>query len=185
MALSATIVKIDLSISDVDHGCYEDHSLTLARHPSESDDRMMVRLIAFALRSHRLAEVDGVLSFNAGLPTPDTSDLLLADLTGRELEAIMVGQPDEKAITKAVRRAETVVLYPFGSGVEPWWRIVSPRVSGFATLTVMQLPAAQVKELGAQVTRRLAVQVTVLEGEITVTVAENDPVQLAPVMLQG
>ena len=65
MALSATIVKIDLSISDVDHGCYEDHSLTLARHPSESDDRMMVRLIAFALRSHRLAEVDGVLSFNA------------------------------------------------------------------------------------------------------------------------
>ena len=49
----------------------------------------------------------------------------------------------------------------------------------------MQLPAAQIKELGAQVTRRLAVQVTVLEGEITVTVAENDPVQLVPVMLQG
>lgn len=185
MALPATIVKIDLSISDIDHGYYEDHSLTLARHPSESDDRMMVRLIAFALRAHRLAEVDGALTFGAGLPTPETSDLLLADLTGRELEAIMVGQPDEKALTKAVRRADSVLLYPFASGVEPWWRTVAPRVSGFATLTVMQLPALRIKELGAQVTRRLAVQVTVLEGEITVTVAENDPVQLVPVMLKG
>ena len=185
MALSATIVKIDLSIADIDHSCYEDHSLTLARHPSETDDRMMVRLIAFALRSHRLAEVDSTLTFSAGLPTPDTSDLLLADLTGRELEAIMVGQPDDKTLTKAVRRAESVVLYPFGSGVDPWWRTVEPRVSGFATLTVMQLPAAQIKELGAQVNRRLAVQVTVLEGDITVTVGDNNPVQLGPVMLQG
>ena len=185
MALSATIVKIELSISDVDHGCYEEHSLTLARHPSETGARMMVRLIAFALRAHRLAEVDALLTFSAGLPTPDTSDLLLADLTGRELEAIMVGQPDEKTLTKAVRRAEAVVLYPFGTGVDPWWRTVAPRVGGFETLTVLQLPAAPIKELGAQVTRRLAVQVTVLEGEITVTVGENDPVQLVPVLLQG
>ncbi|PWD51135.1 hypothetical protein C8046_11255 [Serinibacter arcticus] len=185
MALSATIVKIELSVSDIDHGCYEDHTLTLARHPSETEDRMMVRLIAFALRAHRLAEVDASLTFSAGLPTPDTSDLLLADLTGRELEAIMVGQPDEKTVTKAVRRAESVVVHPFGTAVEQWWRTIAPRVGGFETLTVVQLPSAQIKELGAQVSRRMAVQVTVLEGEITVTVGENDPVQLVPVLLQG
>jgi uncharacterized protein YaeQ len=185
MALSATIFKIELSVSDIDHGYYEDHSLTVARHPSETDDRMMVRLLAFALRAHRLAEVDAELTFGPGLSTPDTQDLLLADLSGQTLDWIMVGQPDEKALSKAAKKAEILVLYPFSTGVDSWWRTVGPRVAGVDRLRVEQLPATAIKTLGARADRRMAVQVTVLDGAVTVAVGDHDPVELTPVLLQG
>ena len=91
MALSATVFKVELGVSDVDHGYYADHSLTVARHPSETDERMVLRLLAFGLRAHRLSDVDGELTFGAGLSTPGVPDLRLADYTGRILEWIIVG----------------------------------------------------------------------------------------------
>lgn len=179
MALSATIFKIELSVSDIDHGYYEDHSLTVARHPSETDDRMLVRLLAFALRAHRLAEVDGELTFGPGLSTPDTPDLLLADWSGLILDWIDVGQPDEKAVAKAAKRADAVVLYPFSTGVDSWWKVVGPRVASLSNLVVRQVPATAVRELAALVDRRMTVQVTVLDGETSVTVDGHDPISFA------
>jgi uncharacterized protein YaeQ len=98
VALSATVFKVELGVSDVDHGYYADHTLTVARHPSETDERMVVRLLAFGLRAHRLSDLDGELAFGAGLSTPGVPDLRLADYTGRILEWINVGQPDERAL---------------------------------------------------------------------------------------
>jgi uncharacterized protein YaeQ len=89
MALSSTIFKVELSIADVDRGYYGEHTLTLARHPSETDERLMVRLVAFA---H--AAADG-LAFGRGLSTEDEPDLVLTVLTGAIRLWIDVGLPDE------------------------------------------------------------------------------------------
>jgi hypothetical protein len=77
VALKSTIFKAVLQVADIDHGYYADHALTLARHPSETDERMMVRLAALAIHAHELVDVcrgDGTLAFSAGLSNPDDPD---------------------------------------------------------------------------------------------------------------
>lgn len=174
MALSATVFKVELGVSDIDHGYYADHALTVARHPSENDERMVVRLLAFGLRAHRLSDTDGELAFGPGLSTPGTPDLRLADYTGRILEWINVGQPDERALGKAVSQAERVLLFPFASGAATWWRTVGPKVAGMSNLSVVQIPHAPVQQLARTVDRRVSAQVMVLEGQVTMTVGGVD-----------
>lgn len=166
--------KVDLGVSDVDHGYYADHSLTVARHPSETDERMVVRLLAFGLRAHRLGDVDGELTFGPGLSTPGVPDLRLADYTGRILEWINVGQPDERVLGKAVSRADQVLLFPFAAGVATWWRTVGPKVAGLSNLSVVQVPHAPVHRLAQAVERRVSAQVMVLEGQVTMNIAGVD-----------
>lgn len=174
VALSATVFKVDLGISDVDHGYYADHALTVARHPSETDERMVVRLLAFGLRAYRLGEVDGELEFGAGLSTPGVPDVRLTDYTGRILEWINVGQPDERVLGKAAGQADEVLLFPFAAGVATWWRTVGPKVAKLPNLSVMQIPHAPVQQLAQTVDRRVSAQVMVMEGEVTMTVGGVD-----------
>ena len=174
MALSATVFKVELSVSDVDHGYYADHALTVARHPSETDERMVVRLLAFGLRAHRLSEVDGELTFGPGLSTPGVPDVQLADYTGRILEWIIVGQPDERVLGKAASKADQVLLFPFASGVATWWRTVGPKVAKLPNLSVLQMPHAAVQQLAEAVDRRVSAQVMVMEGQVTMTVGGID-----------
>lgn len=166
--------KVDLVVSDVDHGYYADHTLTVARHPSENDERMVVRLLAFGLRAHRLGEVDGDLAFGPGLSTPGVPDLRLADYTGRTLEWIDVGQPDGRALSKAASQAERVVLFPFASAAATWWRTTGPKVAGLSNLSVVKVPHEAVQQLAQSVDRRLAAQVVVIEGQVTMTVGGVD-----------
>jgi len=103
VALKSTIFKANLQLADIDHGYYVDHALTLARHPSETDERMMVRLVALAHNAHGLQSLcqgDGTLAFGAGLSDPDDPDVSLIDFTGRRRLWIEVGQPDEKPLVK-------------------------------------------------------------------------------------
>jgi uncharacterized protein YaeQ len=174
VALSATVFKVELGVSDVDHGYYADHTLTVARHPSETDERMVVRLLAFGLRAHRLSDVDGELAFGAGLSTPGVPDLRLADYTGRILEWINVGQPDERALGKAASKADQVLLFPFAAGVATWWRTVGPKVAGLPNLSVVQIPHEPVQQLAQTVDRRVAAQVMVMEGQVTMTLGGVD-----------
>lgn len=174
VALSATVFKVELSVSDVDHGYYADHTLTVARHPSETDERMVMRLLAFGLRAHRLGDVDGELTFGAGLSTPGVPDVRLADYTGRILEWINVGQPDERVLSKAAGQAEQVRLFPFAAGVATWWRTIGPKVAGLENLYVVRIPYEPVRQLAETVDRRVAVQVVVIEGQVTMTVGEVD-----------
>lgn len=183
MALSATVFKVDLGVSDVDHSYYADHALTVARHPSENDERMVMRLLAFGLRAHRLGDVDGELAFGPGLSTPGVPDLRLTDYTGRTLEWINVGQPDERALGKAAGQTEQVLLFPFASGVATWWRTVGPKVAGLANLSVIQIPHTAVQQLAQSVERRITAQVMVLEGQVTMTVGGSD-VTFTPELLQ-
>lgn len=174
VALSATVFKVELGVSDVDHGYYADHALTVARHPSETDERMVVRLLAFGLRAHRLSDVDGELAFGPGLSTPGVPDLRLADYTGRIVEWINVGQPDERALGKAAGQADQVLLFPFAAGVATWWRTLGPKVAGLPNLSVVQIPHAPVQQLAQAVERRIAAQVMVIEGQVTMTVGGVD-----------
>ena len=101
MAIKSTIFKASLSIADIDHNYYADHQFTLARHPSETDERMMIRLVAMALQAHQLQTVcggDGTLAFGAGLSNPDEPDVWLRDFTQATRLWIEVGAPEEKPI---------------------------------------------------------------------------------------
>ena len=101
MALKSTIFKAHVAIADIDHGYYADHALTLARHPSETDERMMVRLAALALQAHRLHDDcggDGTLTFGAGLSNPEDPDVSLRDFTGASRLWIEVGQPEDLSL---------------------------------------------------------------------------------------
>jgi len=97
-------------------GYYQDHALTIARHPSETEERMMVRLLAFALNA------DGTLVFGAGLSADDEPDLWCKELTGNIQTWIDVGLPDEKRIRKACGRADSVFVYSYGGrAAQLWW----------------------------------------------------------------
>ena len=115
VALKSTIFKVALQVADMERGYYADHALTIARHPSETDERMMLRVLAFALH----AGPD--LAFGKGLSTDDEPDLWQRDLTGAIGLWIDVGQPDEKLLRRACGRARQVVVYAYGRGVDLWW----------------------------------------------------------------
>ena len=137
MALKATIFKAELQIADMDRNYYHDHTLTIARHPSETDERMMVRLLAFALHA------DEALAFGQGLSTDDEPDLWLKDLTGAIECWIDVGLPDEKLIRKACGRSRKVFVYPYGGrGADIWWGQSSAKLERQDNLVVRSLSPA-------------------------------------------
>ena len=160
MALKSTIFKASLQIADMDRGYYADHSLTLARHPSETDERMMARLLAFA----RYAS-DG-LSFGKGLSDVDEPDLIERDLTGAIALWVEVGQPDDKAILKACGRAAQVVVLAFSAAASIWWRSVAKKLERARNLTVLQLGTTQSAALATLAQRNMQLQCTVQDGLI-------------------
>jgi uncharacterized protein YaeQ len=174
MALKSTIFKATLQIADIDHGYYADHALTLARHPSENDERMMVRLVALAIHAHALQDVcggDGTLAFGAGLSDPDDPDVSLTDYTGRKRLWIEVGQPEDKPLAKACSKADAVVLYAFGSAADVWWRGIGSKLARLEKLQVWRLPSEAAPALAAMAERSMQLQATVQEGALTLSSA--------------
>lgn len=161
MALKATIFKVALQIADMDRSYYADHALTIARHPSETDERMMVRLLAFAMHA------DGSLAIAKGLSTDDEPDLWQRDLTGAIDIWIDVGQPDEKRIRRACGRASQVVVYSYsGHGADIWWNQIAARIERIRNLAVFNLPAGAGLSLARLVDRSMQLQCTIQEGNI-------------------
>ena len=161
MALKATIFKAELHIIDMDRNYYQDHTITIARHPSENDERMMVRLLAFALHAHE------ALSFAEGMSTDDEPALWQKDLTGAIELWIDVGQPDEKRIRKACGRAKQVAVYSFsGHGADVWWKQIKNGLEGFKNLTVINLPAGAGQELTKLAQRTMQLQCTIQDRQI-------------------
>jgi uncharacterized protein YaeQ len=161
MALSSTIFKVDLSIADIDRGYYGEHALTIARHPSETDERLMVRLVAFA---H--AAADG-LAFGRGLSTEDEPDLVLTDLTGAIRLWIDVGLPDEKAVRRAAGRAEAVRVYAYGGrAVDVWWDRVGGKLARQERVSVVEIPRPASEALAARVDRNMRWQCTIQDGSL-------------------
>ncbi len=177
MALKATIFKARLQIADMDRGLYADHALTLARHPSETDERMMVRLLAFAL--HVPADDhDGALEFGKGLSDADEPDLIRRDLTGRIRHWIEVGQPDDKRLLRAAGRADRVCVLAYGTSTPIWWSGIAGKLARAANLDVWQVPAAQSQALAALAQRSMNLQVTVQDGLVWLGDGEQHSVEL-------
>ncbi len=169
MALKSTIFKASLQIADIDHGYYADHTFTLARHPSETDERMMIRLVALALQAHKLQSVcggDGTLGFGAGLSNVDEPDVSLVDFTGRTRLWIEVGQPEDKPLIKACGKADEVALYCFSASADIWWKTMQAKLSRPQNLSVWRVPAASSQALIALAQRSMQLQATVQEGAL-------------------
>jgi uncharacterized protein YaeQ len=172
MAIKSTIFKANLQIADIDHNYYADHALTLARHPSETDERMMVRLCALALQAHQLQDVcagDGTLAFGAGLSDVDEPDVWLRDFTGRTRLWIEVGQPEEKPLSKACSKSDAVVLYAFSQAADIWWRGMESKLARMKNLQVWRIPSATAQELVALAQRSMSMQATVQENTLTLS----------------
>jgi len=172
MALKATIFKANLSIADIDHGYYADHALTLARHPSETDERMMIRLAALALQAHTLQDIcngDSTLAFGAGLSDPDDPDASLTDFTGHKRLWIEVGQPEEKPLTKACQKADQVVVYAFNHAAEVWWKGIETKLTRLDKLQVWRIPTDGAQALAQLAQRSMQLQATIQEGVLTLS----------------
>lgn len=177
MALKSTIFKAMLQVADIDHGYYADHALTLARHPSETDQRMMVRLVALALNAHRLdseCRGDGRVTFGKGLSDPSEPDVMLVDFTGRMRVWIEVGQPDERALLKAGAQADAVIVYAYGGGAaDTWWRSVQGGLARLTKVQVWRLPVDEVRSLETLAERSMTLQATVQDGALTLSGARG------------
>ena len=174
MALKSTIFKADVQLADIDHGCYTDLPLTLARHPSETDERMMVRLAALALNAHEVQDLcsgDAKIGFGAGLSSPDEPDVQLVDFTGRTRLWIEVGQSDDKPLAKACSKADAVIVYAFGPAAEVWWRGIENKLTRLDKLQVWRIPAADAQALAQLAERSMALQATLQEGVLTLSSA--------------
>ena len=161
MALKATICKAALQIADMDNNYYQDHALTIARHPSETDERMMVRLLAFALHA------GPALSFGKGLSTDDEPDVWEKDLTGAIQLWIDVGLPDDKRIRRACGRADQVFVYGYGGhGASLWWESISGKLERTRNLTVKLISAATTRALAKLASRNMQLNCTIQDEQV-------------------
>jgi uncharacterized protein YaeQ len=173
MALKATICKAGLQIADMDRNYYAEHALTVARHPSETDERMMVRLLAFALNAHEH------LAFGKGLSDTDEPDLWQKDLTGAIEHWIEVGQPDDKRLLRAAGRAQRVTVYAYGNRAELWWKPLANRLERVKNLAVWRIPASAVQPMERLAARSMQLQCTVQDGDLYFSnAAETVQIQL-------
>ncbi|MEY3881867.1 MAG: hypothetical protein RIQ94_2663 [Pseudomonadota bacterium] len=163
MALKSTIYKADCQIVDIDRGYYQPHSLTIALHPSETEERMMVRLLAFVINAHEH------LQFSKGLSSEDEPDIWQKNLTDDIELWIDVGMPDEKRIRKASNRAEKVIIYSYGGRNMVWWKQIEPKLKRFTNVTVINLPKAATDELSQLTKRAMQLNINLQDGQIWIS----------------
>jgi uncharacterized protein YaeQ len=174
MALRATIYKVDLHVSDSDRHYYGSHSLTIAKHPSETEERMMIRIIAFALQAHE------DLATTKGLSETDEPDLWIKDLTDAILLWIEIGQPDERRILKACGRSAQVAVYCYGGHTSKiWWDGIANKLTRARNLQVISIPAEQAHELKPLVQRSMVLHVNIQDGEVYVS-SDQGQVTITP-----
>ena len=183
MALKATIHKAQLQIADMDRGVYADHVVTIARHPSEADERMMIRVLAFALNvlgdDHA-----GQLEFAKDLWDVDEAALWHKDYTEAIQHWIDVGQPDDKRLMRAAGRAERVSVYSFSSSTPVWWKGLQSKITRADNIEVWQIQAEQSQALARLAERTVQLQVTVQDGTVWLSTGKES-VEITPKRLNG
>jgi len=172
MAKKATIFKAELSIADMDRHYYQDHSLTIAQHPSETEERLMVRLLAFALNAHE------DLVFGRGLSTEDEPDLWLKDLTGSIECWIDVGLPEERRLRKASGRAKQIIVYSYGGrSADLWWQQNCKALERIKNLKVVNVDSESSQSLAKQLGRTMELQCTIQDEQLWLA-DEDDRVEV-------
>ena len=168
MAQKATIYKVELSVSDMDRHYYETHKLTVAKHPSETDERLMVRLLAYALNAHEQLEL------TKGLSTDDEPDIWQKSLSG-ELELwVALGLPSEKIVRQSCGKAKQVVVYSYGGKTaEMWWDKIKNSTTRFDNLQVINLSETDTSDLAKLASRSMKLQVNIQDGDVMISVDDS------------
>ena len=175
MSPKSTVYKVELQVSDLDRHYYQEHNLTLALHPSETEERLMVRLLAFAMNA------DERLLFGRGLSTDDEPDLWQRDDTGEIALWIETGQPDEADIRRACGRARQVLIYTYsGRSAQVWWDKVGSNLNR-KNLTVIDLPTESVQELADLCERTMRLQCMIEDKHVQLMNASGS-VSIDPVI---
>lgn len=178
MALKATIYKAELAIADMTRHYYQTHSLTLAQHPSETIERMMLRLVAFTLCAHER------LIFGKGISEDAEPDLWQHDYGGNIELWIELGLPDDKLLRRAAHRAQQgMVLAYGGTVVDKWWKDAQKTARELSNLTVAAIDAAESQALAELCQRTMQLQCTIQEGQLWFA-DSNHSVVLNPRLLQ-
>lgn len=161
MAINATIFKVDLQITDLNRNYYQSHMLTIARHPSETNERMMMRVIAFGLHASEN------LVFTRGISTDDEPDIWEKSLSDEIVLWIELGQPDEKRIRKACSKAKNVIIYTFNQRSSSiWWEQIKTKLARFSNLTVLNLAVLEPDALEEIVERTIQLQCTIEGNQV-------------------
>lgn len=164
MAIKSTVYKAALGIADMDRPYYGEHSLTIARHPSETEERLMIRLLAFALHA------DERLEFGRGISADDEPALWLKEYSGEIRLWIEVGLPDERLLRRASGRADRVLVYAYGGkAMDAWWLKEKSSLTRLSNLHVFALSDEQSVALTALADRGMSLQCTVQDGQIWIT----------------
>jgi uncharacterized protein YaeQ len=163
MALKSTIYKAEISIADMDRNYYGSHTLTLARHPSETDERLMIRVLAFAIHA------DEALVNAKGLSDTEEPDLWQMDLTGAIQLWIEIGQPDERRLLKASGRSEKVMVYSYSAASHVWWKQLASKIDRAKNVGVVNIDAETSAALEQMVQRTMQLQCTIQDGQIWLT----------------
>jgi uncharacterized protein YaeQ len=178
MALKSTIFKAQLQVSDLDRGYYAAHALTIARHPSENDQRMMVRVLAFALFA------DERLEFGRGISSEDEPALWQKNYGGEIERWIEVGLPDERLLRRAAGRADQVVVLAYGGrAVDVWWSKDQAAFERLANLTVLVVADEDCAALAKLAERSMDLTCTVQDGQIWLS-AGDETVTMTPRVLK-
>ena len=174
MAQNATVYKVDLSVSDMDRHYYETHKLTVAKHPSETDERLMVRIVAFALNAHES------LAMTKGLSVDDEPDIWQKGLSGELDVWVALGLPSEKVVCQSCSKAERVIVYPYGGRTaEIWWDKIKDSTTRFDNLEVVNFSEKDTVELARLANRTMKLQINIQEGDLMVS-AGDDIVYVSP-----
>jgi uncharacterized protein YaeQ len=168
MAIKSTIFKVDLQIADMERHYYQDHALILARHPSENDERMMLRLLAFALHA------SDAMDFTRGLSAENEPELWQKNMSDEIEIWIDLGQPDEKRIRKACGRAKKVFIYTYNyRSAMAWWEQIRNRLTRFDNLSVIMIPDEALQSMGSMAQRGMQLQYTIQDGDILLSNGET------------
>ena len=168
MAQKATIYKVELSVSDMDRNYYETHNLTVAKHPSETNERLMVRILSFALNAHEKLE------FSKGISSDDEPDIWQKSLSGELDLWVTLGLPSEKIVRQSCGKSNKVIIYCYGGRTaEMWWEKIQNSTTRFGNLQVINFLEKDTSELEKQASRSMRLQVNIQDGDVMVGVDDR------------
>jgi len=177
MAINSTIHKVILEVVDMDRHYYNQHKITIAKHPSETDERMMVRILAFAM----FAEDN--LTFGKDINADNEPSLYIKDLTGEPKLWIELGQPSEKIIRKACNKSDKVKLILYGKSPELWWEKNINELNLKNNLEVILLKPEETEALASMADRSMKLTCTIENEEISI-INDNETISIQPIFLK-
>jgi uncharacterized protein YaeQ len=168
MAQRATVYNFDIELADHDRGVYESLALRVARHPSESEEFLIARVLAYLLEY-----ADGI-AFSRGVSEPDEPTIGIRDLTGAITTWIDIGTPDAARLHKASKAADRVVVYTHKDARQLLDRLAGEKIHRADRLELYAIDRALVSALVARLDRRLASSVSVADRELYISIGADN-----------